>query len=234
VAERVPWPYYARPAGGDVASADVRAVRARQWELGAPEAFEWIAELAPTLAAAARAAGLAVREVPLMALERPLGAPAVAARIRRLEPGDAALAASRAVMEVAFAAPGTSRGEAGAAERDAAAADWHEGRLRAVRERHAAELTVTCVAEDGGGVQAAGSHQPAGAVSEVVGVGTLPAARRRGLAAAVTAALVADARGRGAEVVFLSAGSEAVARLYARLGFTRIGTAALAQPPVSS
>jgi predicted GNAT family acetyltransferase len=83
-------------------------------------------------------------------------------------------------------------------------------------------------------VLAVGSHQPVGAVTEIVGVGTLPAARRRGLGAAVTAALVADARARGAELVFLSAGSEAIARVYERLGFVRVGTAGLASPAVSS
>jgi ribosomal protein S18 acetylase RimI-like enzyme len=234
VAEGVPWPYYARPAGGDVAAGDVRAVRARQWELGAPEAFEWIVDLAPTLGPAAREAGLDVLEVPLMALDRPLEAPAAGARVRRVEPDDPTLAASRAVADLAFAAPGTAPGDAGAAERDAALGAWPERRLRAVRKRMAAGLIVTYVAEDADGVLAAGSHQPAGGVSEVVGIGTLPAARRRGLGAAVTAALVADARRGGAEIVFLSAGSEDIARMYGRLGFTRIGTSGLAAPPVST
>ena len=230
----VPWPYYARPAGGHVEAADVRAVRARQWELGAPEAFEWIVDLAPTLGPAAREAGLDVLEVPLMALDRPLEAPDTGARVRRLEPDDGALAASRAVADLAFAAPGTGRGAPGAAERDGALGGWPERRLGAVRERMAAGLIVTYVAEDADGVLAVGSHQPVGDVSEVVGVGTLPAARRRGLGAAVTAALVADARRAGAEPVFLSAGSEDIARVYGRLGFERIGTAGLAAPPVSS
>jgi ribosomal protein S18 acetylase RimI-like enzyme len=234
VAEGVPWPYYARPAGGEVTGADVRAVRARQWELGVPEAFEWVTELAPTLGPAARQTGLEVLEVPLMALERPIDGPAVDARVRRLEPDDPALGAARAVADVAFAAAGTARGEAGAGERDRAAADLPEARLAPVRERMRHGLTVTFVAEDGDGVLATGSHQPLGGVTEIVGVGTLPAARRRGLGAAVTAALVADARRRSAEVVFLSAGSEDIARVYERLGFARIGTAGLAQPPVSS
>ena len=224
MAEDVPWPYYARPAGGAITARDVRAVRRRQWELGAPEAFEWVSDLAPTLAPAARETGLDVTEVPLMVLERTFEAPPVDARVRRLEPDDPELAASRAVAELAFAG---SR-DAGPAERDAALAGWPESRLRAVRERMAAGITVTVVAEDAGGVLAAGSHQPVGDVTEVVGIGTLPAARRRGLATAVTAALVADARRGGADVVFLSAGSEAIARLYGRLGFRRAGTAALA------
>jgi GNAT superfamily N-acetyltransferase len=234
VAESVPWPYYARPAGGEVTAADVRAVRERQWELGAPEAFEWICELAPTLGPALRATGLEVLEVPLMVLDRPSGAPPVAARVRRLAADDPAVGASRAVADVAFAAAGTARGKAGGRERDRALSGFPETRLAPVRERMRAGLTVTVVAEGGDGVLATGSHQPVGAVTEIVGVGTLPAARRRGLGAAVTAALVADASRGGADIVFLSAGSDETARVYTRLGFRRVGTAGLAQAPVSS
>jgi N-acetylglutamate synthase-like GNAT family acetyltransferase len=235
VSEDVPWPYYARPAGtGEITPEDVRAVRSRQWELGVPEAFEWVVEAAPTLGPAARATGLDVQEVPLMVLAQPLDAASVDARLRRLDPDDAAVAAARAVADVAFGAPGTARGEAGAGARDAAAASFPQERLAIVRRRMAEGRTVTVVAEDDDGVAAVGSHQPVGDVSEVVGVGTLPAARRRGLGAAVTAALVADACAGGAEIVFLSAGSEDIARVYARLGFERVGTAGLAEPRVSS
>ena len=212
----------------------MRALRRRQWELGVPEAFEWVAELAPTLGPAARAAGLAVEELPLMALQTPLEAPAVAARLRRLEPDDPDLAASRAVADIAFGVPGTDRGVVGPHERDAAVGNFPEARLAAVRERMAAGLTVTVVAEDDDGIAAVGSHQPVDGVTEVVGVATLPSARRRGLGAAVTAALVDDARRGGADIVFLSAGSDDVARVYGRLGFERVGTAGIAQPAVSS
>ncbi|HEX5622554.1 MAG TPA: GNAT family N-acetyltransferase [Solirubrobacteraceae bacterium] len=234
VSEGVPWPYYARPAGGDITAEDVRTMRSRQWELGVPEAFEWVAELAPTLTPAARAAGLAVDELPLMVLRTPLEAPAVAATLRRLEPDDPALAASRAVADIAFGVPGTDRGDAGPRERDAAVGNFPEARLATVRERMAAGLTITVVAEDEDGIEAVGTHQPVGDVTEVVGVATLPSARRRGLGAAVTAALVDDARRGGAEIIFLSAGSDDIARVYGRLGFERVGTAGLAQPAVSS
>lgn len=42
-----PWPYYARPARrylGSITVEDVDMVRARQRDLGVPEAFEWIGE----------------------------------------------------------------------------------------------------------------------------------------------------------------------------------------------
>ena len=78
-----------------------------------------------------------------------------------------------------------------------------------------------------GGPVAAGTHQPVGDVTEIVGVATLPAVRRQGLGGAVTGALVEDALAHGVETVFLSAGSEDIARVYARLGFRRIGTACI-------
>ena len=81
------------------------------------------------------------------------------------------------------------------------------------------------VAEDATGPVATGSHQPVDDVTEVMSVGTLPSARRRGAGAAVTGRLVEDARGRGAELVFLSAADDDVARLYGRLGFRPLGTA---------
>ena len=84
------------------------------------------------------------------------------------------------------------------------------------------------VAEAEHGPVATGMHQPVDGVSEVVGVATLPAVRRQGLGGAVTGALVEDALARGVTTVFLSAGSEDIARVYARLGFRRVGTAYVA------
>ena len=84
---------------------------------------------------------------------------------------------------------------------------------------------MTAVAEGEYGPVAAGAHQPVGDVTEIVGVATLPAVRRQGLGGAVTGALVEDALERGVETVFLSAGSDDIARVYARLGFRRVGTA---------
>jgi predicted GNAT family acetyltransferase len=99
--------------------------------------------------------------------------------------------------------------------------------LEFLRERLRRRITVMAVAENEIGPVAAGQHQPVGTVTEVVGVATLPALRRQGLGGAVTGALVEDALEHGAEVVFLSAGSEEIARVYARLGFRRAGTACI-------
>jgi predicted GNAT family acetyltransferase len=98
------------------------------------------------------------------------------------------------------------------------------------RERLRAGRTVSAVAFADGQPVAFGSHQPVGDVSEIVGVGTLPAYRRRGVAAALTSLLVQDAQQRGVQTVFLSAGDAAVARVYERVGFKCIATACIAEP----
>jgi len=183
------------------------------------------------MAGAAEAAGLAVARVPLLALEPAAWEappPPAGLATRLLAPDDAAMPAAQGVVELAFAAPGTGLADAGPAARDAAARAI--GDLGFLRDRLRRGVTVMGVAEDVGGPVAAGSHQPVGDVAEVVGVGTLPAARRRGAGGAVTARLVADAKAGGATLVFLSAADDAVARLYRRLGFAPVGTACFGQP----
>jgi ribosomal protein S18 acetylase RimI-like enzyme len=186
-------------------------------------------ETTPSLAGAAQAAGLEVKHVPLLALDaqawRPPPEPQ-GATVRMLRADDPALPAAQAAVELAFGSE-----DAGPAERDAAVAGV--GDLGFLRDRLHRGLTAMAVAEDDadGGVLAAGSHQPVGAVSEVVGVGTLPSARRRGIGLALTGRLVEDAISRGVGLVFLSAADEGVARLYERVGFRRVGTACFAGPP---
>jgi len=234
---RIPTRYWGRPRLGlveDVGADDVAALRARQRELGVPETLEWVAEITPSLAGAARAAGLDVTAVPLLALEPAdwTGPPGRAGSVRTLAADDAALAAAYVTQHVAFAAGGSAPGPAGPAERDRALADVID--LGFLRERIRRGLTVVAVAEDAvEGVLASGGHHPAGDVTEIVGVGTLPSARRRGLGAAVTARLVEDARGRGVTLACLSATDDDVARMYERLGFRRIGTMCFGRPPDS-
>jgi GNAT superfamily N-acetyltransferase len=198
-------------------------VRARQRELRHPQAFEWVHETTPELLDVVRAADVEVLEAPLMLLAEPR--PADTAGVRILGADDPAVGPARAVADVGFRAAGTAVGPEGTRERDAALSEATED---FVRDRMRRRLTVTAVAEHDGGPVAVGSHQPVGDVTEVVGVATLPAFRRRGLGGAVTGAVVADALGHGTEIVFLSAGSEEIARVYGRLGFHRIGTACIA------
>jgi ribosomal protein S18 acetylase RimI-like enzyme len=235
---RIPWRFYGRPRLGltrEVGAEDVAAVRARQRELGVREAFEWVHETTPSLAAAAAAAGLRVTRVPLLALDAAAWSPAPpvdGVTVRMLDADDPGLADSQGAVELAFAVEGMDAGPAGPRERDIATAGL--GDLDFLRARIRRGLTRVAVAErDGDGVVAAGSHQPAGDVTEVTGIGTIPAARRRGIGVAVTGQLVEDARSRGAEVVFLSAADDDVARMYERLGFRRIATACFGSPPAA-
>jgi GNAT superfamily N-acetyltransferase len=230
---RIPWRFYGRPRLGlteDVGADDVAALRARQRELGVREALEWVHETTPSLTGAASAAGLEVLQVPLLALNGDWRSPPAPAGVtlRMLGADDPALPAAQAAVELAFAAAGAGLGDAGPEARDLA--EGQLGDLGFLRERLRRGLTAMAVAESEDGPLAAGSHQLAAGVSEAMGIGTLPAARRRGIGAAVTARLVQDARARGADVVFLSAAGDDVARLYERLGFRRIGTACFAFP----
>jgi len=227
------FPYYARPSLGarQLAAEDVRRVRNRQRELGVPEAFEWVAETTPSLATAAKAAGLVVSSHPLMfwgnETVSPVGVPNL--EVRSVSLADD-LALLDGIAQVAFAHSGTAAGLAGlddarnVAQRDPAT-------LRFWRERLQAGRTVMAVALLDGQPVGVGSHQPVGSVTEVVGVAVLPALRRRGIAAALTRHLVADAMERSIHIIFLSAGDESIGRIYARVGFRRIGTACIAEAP---
>ncbi|MGT2528333.1 GNAT family N-acetyltransferase [Streptomyces nojiriensis] len=200
VQEGAGWQYYARPAlGGSAATvADVERVLARQRELKVPESFEWVAETSPSLRGPVEAAGLHVHAHPLMVLDA--GAVPLPAHpdIRLLGADDPLLKAAVTVPALAFAAPGTAVGEAGPAELAAKTAEpgAEEGRAR-VAGKITAGTTALAAAVRDGVVLCAGQYNPVGDVAEVVGVGTLPSARRQGLALAVTAALVARALERG-------------------------------------
>jgi ribosomal protein S18 acetylase RimI-like enzyme len=231
------WPYYARPRRGwskPVTVDHMRAMRARQRALGVPEAVEWVAEVTPALRAAAEGAGLLVHEHPLLVLDgsawRPAPTPA-GFEVRLVGAEDPDLALMRSVATLAFDVPGGAIGPVGRAELATVAGAAGRATLADLRDRLRRGLTVMAAAHDAEGPLAVGSHLPVGAVTEVAGVGTLPAARRRGLAAAVTSELVRRALGGGAEIVFLSAADDDVARLYSRLGFRRLATALIAEAP---
>jgi len=233
------WPYYARPRldGPDVFSAaDVTKVRDRQRELGVPEAFEWVHQTTPGLLRPAREAGLVVAELPLQVLAGDgIRAPVPPdVTVRLLGAADPALGAAQAVAAVGFRVGGTAIGSDGTNERDAAVGRQSDPEHHLLRDRIKRGITVVAVAEDDSGPIGIGSHQPVAGVTEVVGVATLPVARRRGIGAAITAALVADARERGVETVFLSAGSDDVARIYQRVGFERVATACIAEPAATA
>jgi ribosomal protein S18 acetylase RimI-like enzyme len=145
--------------------------------------------------------------------------------VRAVPPEDAELDRVWAVPAVAFGHPGTAAGKAGVQERDKIAADYDGGTIEMLRERLRSGHSVVAAAFGPDGPLAAGSYQAVDGVAEITGVGVLPSSRRQGLGAAVTALLARDALDRGVATVFLSASDDAVARVYARIGFREVGVA---------
>ncbi len=211
------WPYYARPRlgyDGPVTVADVAAVCARQQEVGAPEAFEWVHQTTPALAEVVRAAGLVVHEHPLMVLGG-AGVSGTGVRTRLVTADDPDLALVQAVIAAGF----EESDEVGELrEVDHVAEALAEGRVRLV-----------AAYDEQGDVVGGGSHSPRDGVTELMGIAVLPRARGRGVGAALTAALVADAEAQGVGTAFLSASDDRVAAIYARVGFVGVGTACIAE-----
>ncbi len=219
------WHYYARPrlgldAAGPVTADDVRDLLHRQRELDVPQAIEWVHETSPTLLAAAHANGMDVEECPLMVHAEPRSAEA-----------PAGVSVSVSVLDADAAPLGEGLGaiQAGVSQTDDLPETKPE-RVQRRREQIRAGLISTVAAYDEtGAVVGGGSHGPRGATTELAGIAVLPRARRRGAGAAITAALVDDARARGVRTPFLSAQDDGVARVYARVGFVRVGTACIAK-----
>ena len=229
------WPYYARPRLGtaSVTAADVEAVRSRQRSLAVPEAIEWVLDITPSVQAAVEETGLSVTMAPLMILDtESLSHDSDNAFL--LDPDDpdfaSLLAFSNAVAHLGFGNPGVAAGSGGPAERDAAVRPVEPGLLGFVADglRSGAKAEAV-VRVPGDGIVARGAFQSALGAAEIVGVATLPSARRQGHGAAVSALLARVALERGNDLVFLSAASEDVARVYARIGFRRVGTAGIAE-----
>ena len=226
------WPYPARPRpdAGPVTVDDVRAAIALQQARGLPASLEWIPECAPDVGPAARAAGMTVEELPLLVADDPVDV-VLPAGVRLFLVGaeDPLLAGYQQIAAVAFAHPaGAADVEEVPLEDSAEAAQ----RTAVLRERIADGRTVMMVAIEDGKPVAVGWHQPVdidgSEVSEIVGVATLPRLRGRGLGAGIASALAAHAR-ETADLVFLAAGDDEVARVYERIGFARIATTGVAE-----
>jgi ribosomal protein S18 acetylase RimI-like enzyme len=224
------WPYYARPRLGvtaDVMPDDVSSVLARLEELGVPQSIEWVHDTTPSLRAAAVAAGVEVGDYPLLVLDGEPVARQSPAAVRRLAPDDPDLAAVQAAIHVGFGQDDTKVGPASVAERDVQAIE-PDSHVETMSAMIAAGRTVTFGAFDPAlGAVGGGSHSPRGEVTEIVGVAVLPALRRRGIAGHLTWALAADAAASGVHTMFMSAGSDDVARVYEGVGFRRVGTACI-------
>ncbi|MFF4401065.1 GNAT family N-acetyltransferase [Streptomyces sp. NPDC001480] len=242
-------PYYGGPShaqptaeGASVVNgADIARVRARQRELGVPEAFEWLAETAPALRSRIEDAGLPVAERPLMALDPHRAIPRQplpeGVRLHVLTAEDPALPMTLALPRLAFARAGTAVGPAGGAELATQAGELTaDGTVETIRPSlRAGHKTLIVALGPDGTPLAAGHYHPANGTTEIGGIGTLPSARRQGLGAAVAAALATHARDRGVRTVFLAYADDRVARIYSRLGFRPAGsTLLIANQPARS
>ena len=242
------WPHPARPRPGqegDVTVEDVRAAVALQEKAGLPATLEWLGDRCRGLAGVSRAAGLEVDELPLLvAVDEVSVLLPSEVKLYLVGADDPKLGLYQRLAALAFASPGSSA-TVEAAAREAAAAGTPDVAqedpgpeelppTEVLRERVASGRTVMMVAVDDGQPVAIGSHQPLDVdgteVSEVVGVATLPRFRGRGLGAGLTSALVEHAR-QTADLVFLSAGDDDVARVYERAGFARVATSCVAERP---
>ncbi|PWW24337.1 acetyltransferase (GNAT) family protein [Geodermatophilus normandii] len=222
------WPFPARPLPGtrDVPADDVRAAVALQEEAGLPAAVEWVADRTPTLAAAARAAGLVVTEFPLLVADEPVELLLPhGVRLYLVGAEDPALPHYQHLLETGFAPHAEDTDDPGHPD---------QARTAVLRERVATGRTVVMVAVEDGTPVAVGSHQPVDVdgteVSEVVGVASSVRRRGRGVGAALASALVAQAR-ETADLVFLTAGDDDVARVYERVGFAWLGSTGVAARP---
>lgn len=228
------WTFPARPAPGRRHGYDADAVAAvltHLRERRIPQAIEWVHDPLPALLEAVREEGsLTVTELPLMALSAdaaeglavpPAGLPE-ACEVRMLGPDEAhLLEATRGVTRAAFG------GTLPAAALSTDPAPEPEPGTASAALRHmlrSGEARIAIAEHPERGVVATGRHLPLGGATEVVGVATLPTEQGAGLGSAVTRRLVADALTLRVGTVFLTAGSERVARLYGRVGFLRIGT----------
>jgi ribosomal protein S18 acetylase RimI-like enzyme len=242
-------PYYGGPGHAQptaegasaVAAADIAQVRARQRELGVPEAFEWLAEVAPGLRARIEAAGLPVTERPLLVIDphHPVAQRPVpdGVKLHVLTADDPALPAALALPRLAFAEEGTAVGSAGHEELSVVADELaKDGTVTSIRPTiRAGHKTIIAALAPDGTPLAVGHYHPANGTTEIGGIGTLPTARRQGLAAALTTALVNHARDHGVSTIFLAYAEDAVARIYTRLGFRPAGsTLLIANQPARS
>jgi predicted GNAT family acetyltransferase len=199
-----PYLNYAVPAEGATAWDEIEAVREAFVARGLQPRLEFVAECAPGLEEALVAHGFELQmRIPVMtcpARDLREVPPPPGVVIGRVHGG----ADVRPMMEVQAAAFGEGP------PTDAAIAAYR-GRGLLARA-------------DGVPAGAAARSAIAEGVSEIGGVGVLERFRRRGIAAALTAAAAAQAFAEGAELCFLTPGDDGAERVYARAGFARAGT----------
>ena len=205
------WQFYARPrlrGHGTFTAGSVCRVLERQGQLDVPRAIEWVDEVTPRLLPAVRAAGHEPHHYPLLALPRDV-AVEPDERARPLRPAEPHLSLAMGAVSAGF------DGLDDVAPKDV-------GRRPELMER--GDLVVVASYE-GRRLCGAGSAAPRGDVAELMGIAVPPGHRHRGHGTAITQTLVAVSRERGVDLLFLSAGSDAAADIYRRVGFVDVGTA---------
>ncbi|WP_433340706.1 GNAT family N-acetyltransferase [Streptomyces sp. CA-253872] len=208
-----PNPYlnYATPLPGAEPSADdvaalVHAFRTREL---LPR-LEFVPAAAPAVAPALLAAGFTVEaEHDFLVCTPDTYAPDRSGPPTHVPGTDEEFAAVDAALSESFGGPGTASPEGVA-------------RLRRTCEGGGAVRSVR--AADGSCAGGASCTAPALGTAELAGVGTRPAHRRRGVAAAVVSALTADMFARGAASVWLEFSGDDSRRVYERLGYRPLGT----------
>jgi ribosomal protein S18 acetylase RimI-like enzyme len=206
-ADDAPFRNSANPAPGAPGAAQAMgALRAAFAERGRVPRLEFIASVAPALPATLRAAGFAEEaRMPLMTctpelLAAPAPVPGLTLETQTAATPDDGLRAAQRVQAEAF----------GHALRD--------GPSR--RRRWLAGGGLGVLARiDGAPAGTAMADPPHDGCTELTGIATLPAFRRRGVAVAVTAACAELAFAAGAELAFLTPGDAQASRIYARAGF---------------
>lgn len=177
--------------------------------------FEYLEDLWPGLTDELERAGYArvSRQPVLTCAPRQLAAPATTGiTVRRLSASDpdGELLAFLRIQAAAFA-----EGEQGPGPGSA-----DIGRLREELLAVAQRCSIGCLGQKAAG---AGSALVADDVCEIAGIGTLPERRRRGVAAAVSAALARDHFEKGGTLAWLTAGGDAAEAMYRKIGFQRTG-----------
>ncbi|MFJ1757169.1 GNAT family N-acetyltransferase [Kitasatospora sp. NPDC088134] len=206
-----PYINYATPLPGAVPTGgDVAALVAAFRERGLKPRLEFAPNAAPAVEPALRAAGFGTEAVHeyLVCTPATLVVPASAPVVET--PGtDEDFTAVDAALAEAFSGEFASSPEGAA-------------RLRRLERDGGAVRFVR--APDGGCAGGACCSAPAVGTSELAGVGTRPAHRGRGIAAAVTAELAGTMFARGARSVWLEYSGEGSRRVYERVGFRPEGT----------
>ncbi len=207
------WQFYARPRLGGrhtFTPDDVWRVLERQREISVPLAIEWVDQVTCSLLPAVLGAGHEPHRYPLLVMPAD-GEVAPDPRARALEPAEPHLSLALGSVSAGF------EGRDEVEPKD-------PGRHPEMMKR--GDLVVVASFE-GNRLCGAGSAAPRDDVAELMGIAVPPGHRGRGHGTAITSGLVAACRERGVEVVFLSAGSDAAADIYRRVGFVDVGTACI-------